>query len=67
MSPSWDPVPYLEKWLGDVGFEAIETTEKIMPLGPWPKDEKLKEIGKYYQVMVLDAGTNLIPFKNGAN
>jgi hypothetical protein len=35
--PSWDPIPYIEEWLRDAGFEAIETTEKILPMGPWPR------------------------------
>lgn len=67
MCPSWDPIPYIEEWLRDAGFEAIETTEKILPMGPWPKDKKLKEIGKYNQVNTLNDGRNLIRCKNKAN
>jgi hypothetical protein len=65
--PSWDPIPYIEEWLRDAGFEAIETTKKILPMGPWPKDKKLKEVGKYYQVNTLDDGRNLIRCNNRAN
>jgi hypothetical protein len=43
-------------WLRDAGFEEVETTEKIIPIGTWPKEKKLKEIGKYYQVHLLDGG-----------
>ena len=26
-----------------------------MPIGPWPKDKRLKEIGLYYQAQCLEA------------
>lgn len=35
----------LEHWLGDAGFVDIQVCKILLPLGPWPKDKALKEIG----------------------
>jgi len=39
--------PILKQWLQDAGFQDV--TEKIyrLPVGAWPKDKKLKQLGKY--------------------
>jgi hypothetical protein len=44
-----DPCPgaSLEKWVGDAGFADVVHQRFRFPLGPWPKDPKLKEIGMY--------------------
>jgi hypothetical protein len=45
-------------WLREAGFEGVET-KKLIPVDPWPKDKKLKEIGKYYRVHMLDGAEYL--------
>ena len=52
-------------WLRDAGFEQIQTTEKIVPIGPWPKEKKLKEIGRYYQMHLLDGGRTIGTMREG--
>jgi hypothetical protein len=54
-------IPLVPGWLADTGFEEVETVEKIIPMGRWPKGEKLKEIGNYYMVHFLDGGRNAMP------
>jgi len=39
------PGPKLEKWVSDAGFVNIRHHVFKLPLGPWPKDPVLKEIG----------------------
>ncbi|RDW81933.1 hypothetical protein BP6252_03045 [Coleophoma cylindrospora] len=42
-----DPGPHLEGWVRDAGFENITHKVIPLPLGLWPKDKKMKEIGAY--------------------
>jgi hypothetical protein len=41
------PGPSLEKWVKDAGFTEVVHQKFRFPIGPWPKDPKLKEIGMY--------------------
>ncbi|WEW57242.1 hypothetical protein PRK78_002707 [Emydomyces testavorans] len=47
------PGPRLKGWIEDGGFTNI--TEKCfkLPIGPWPKDRRLKEIGLWNQMQFL--------------
>lgn len=38
----------------NAGFEDVHEKAYILPQSPWPKDPKLKEIGRYHQVNVLE-------------
>lgn len=44
-----DPVPglSLEKWVKDAGFVDVVHKKFRFPIGTWPKDPKLKEVGMY--------------------
>lgn len=50
-----DPCPgaSLEKWVRDAGFEDVEHRRFRFPVGPWPRDPALKEIGMYNLAQVL--------------
>lgn len=53
-------MPKMSGWLADAGFEGVEEVEKVIPTGRWAKDEKLKEIGNYYMVHLLDGGRDVV-------
>jgi len=44
-----DPCPgvKLEEWVKDAGFENVTHHKFKFPIGPWPKDSKLKQVGLY--------------------
>lgn len=50
------PSPKMEGWLKEAGFEDVEVRTKIVPVGPWPKDRRLKEIGRYFLIQMLEGG-----------
>ncbi|OJD22276.1 hypothetical protein ACJ73_06377 [Blastomyces percursus] len=37
------------------GFVDVKSTLKKLPIGTWPKDKKLKEVGRFQQLQVLQA------------
>lgn len=39
------PGPHLEKFVKDAGFVDVQVRKIHLPLGPWPKDKFMKEIG----------------------
>lgn len=43
----------LKNWMEAAGFRNIGSRKIMMPVGPWPKDPKLKEIGTYNLVQTL--------------
>ncbi|KKA22137.1 TAM domain methyltransferase [Rasamsonia emersonii CBS 393.64] len=48
----------VETWKDELikaGFEDVHREVIKFPIGPWAKDKKLKEIGKYHQAQVIDA------------
>ncbi|RDW57393.1 UMTA methyltransferase family protein [Coleophoma crateriformis] len=53
---NFDPIPEMAGWMEDMGFEAVERTDKIVPIGPWPRDPKLKNIGRYFLSNMLESG-----------
>lgn len=50
------PSPRMAGWLEEVGFEDVEVQTKIVPVGPWPKDKRLKEIGLCFLSQMLEGG-----------
>ena len=40
-----DPAPKFTEWATAAGFESIKEQRFRLPIGSWPKDERLKEIG----------------------
>ncbi|KAL1962249.1 hypothetical protein VTN77DRAFT_9905 [Rasamsonia byssochlamydoides] len=45
----------LKHWVEEAGFEDVVEKVYILPLGPWPKDPKLKELGKWTYIQFPDA------------
>lgn len=45
----------LKQWMIDAGFEDVTESVYLVPLAPWAKDKKLKELGRYYAAMAQDA------------
>lgn len=52
----FDPIPHVAGWMEQVGFEAVVERDMIVPVGPWPKDRRLKNIGRYFLCNMLDGG-----------
>lgn len=50
----FDIAPSLPDILKGAGFQDVAYTQKIVPLGTWPKDPALKEIGRWFRVQFLD-------------
>jgi hypothetical protein len=50
------PSPKMAGWLAEVGFEDVKVETMIVPVGPWPKDRRLKEIGRYFLSQMLEGG-----------
>ncbi|PGG96048.1 hypothetical protein GX51_08009 [Blastomyces parvus] len=48
-------VPTFADKLKKVGFQDVKSTLKKLPVGTWPKDKKLKEIGRFQQLQILQA------------
>ena len=44
-----------KKWLEDTGFVDVREEVYKTPIGVWPKDPKLKEIGRFQRAQALDA------------
>jgi hypothetical protein len=44
-----------KQWLTDAGFKNVREEIYKIPFSPWPKDTKLKELGRYHQVNMLEA------------
>ncbi|KAI4095626.1 MAG: hypothetical protein LQ344_001557 [Seirophora lacunosa] len=47
------PGLYLEGWMKDAGFQGVHAEKFVLPVGTWPKDRHLKEVGawNYLQIM----------------
>lgn len=50
-----DPCPgaSLEKWVTEAGFHDVTHHRFKFPIGPWPRDAKLKDVGMYNLTQVL--------------
>jgi hypothetical protein len=56
------PGPKLEDWVRKQGFEDVKHVALQVPVGSWPKDPRLKEIGRYYRYS-LDEGLESITLR----
>ncbi len=52
----FDVTPLLSEWLATAGFTEYEEKSYTLPVGPWPADRKLKELGNYFKVQFLEGG-----------
>ncbi|KAK1753311.1 S-adenosyl-L-methionine-dependent methyltransferase [Echria macrotheca] len=48
------PGPKQEQWVKDAGFQNVVSKKFRFPIGPWPKDQKLKELGICNLAQILD-------------
>lgn len=46
------PGPLLEGWLKDAGFKDVVAERRVWPVGPWPADRLLKEIGSWNYLQI---------------
>lgn len=52
----FDVFPKLQGMAEKLPFEHVKSTEKLAPMSPWPKDKRLKEIGRVMMVQYLEMG-----------
>ena len=48
------PGPQLEDWVRAAGFEDVHHERVRLPLGLWPKDKKMKEVGAFNLVQLKE-------------
>jgi SAM-dependent methyltransferase len=48
------PGPLLEGWIRNAGFENVHVRKIKLPVGTWPKDKRLKEVGAFNLMQFLD-------------
>lgn len=57
---NFDVFPSLSGVIADMDpskrFENVRTVEKLVPMGGWPKDKRLKEVGKFFKLQFLESG-----------
>ncbi|KAJ5698049.1 hypothetical protein N7462_000054 [Penicillium macrosclerotiorum] len=51
----WDIAPELPGLLEGAAFKDINVAEYPCPIGTWPKDPKLKEIGRYFRAQMVQS------------
>jgi len=51
---SASPGPLLKDLMTNAGFEDIKETVFKVPVGAWPRDKKLKEVGRFYRSSLED-------------
>lgn len=51
---NFDIAPKVPQMLRSAGFKDVQTIQKIVPLGTWPKNPALKEIGRWFQVQFIE-------------
>ncbi|EER45662.1 methyltransferase [Histoplasma capsulatum var. duboisii H88] len=52
------PMTQVSTWadrMKKVGFKNVKAEHRILPFSPWPKNEKLKELGRYHQLQMFQA------------
>ncbi|KAL2870374.1 class I SAM-dependent methyltransferase [Aspergillus lucknowensis] len=47
--------PNYKQWMSDAGFKNVVEEIYKVPFSPWPRDPKLKELGRYHQANMLEA------------
>ncbi|KAF7547507.1 hypothetical protein G7Z17_g7670 [Cylindrodendrum hubeiense] len=56
-----DTAPHWKEKLSEAGFVDVKQEMRKLPIGMWPKDPKLKEIGKYQSVQELQVVDSYTP------
>ncbi|MCJ1363564.1 hypothetical protein MMC16_002671 [Acarospora aff. strigata] len=59
----FDPIPQVPGWLAESSFVDIEEHPRVVPLGPWPKDKHLKEIGRYFRCQFMEGALEAYSLK----
>ncbi|KAK0654566.1 S-adenosyl-L-methionine-dependent methyltransferase [Cercophora samala] len=49
-----DPAPLMKKWVEGAGFINVEVQTFRLPIGSWPKDARLKEVGTLMAVNFIE-------------
>jgi hypothetical protein len=49
-----EPGPKLERWVREAGFVNVHHKVLAIPTGMWPRDKKMKEIGAFDLLQLLD-------------
>ena len=49
-----DPAPSMRKWTEEAGFVKVQEQRFKLPIGPWPRDPRLKEIGTLMRVNFVE-------------
>lgn len=49
-----DPAPSMAKWATEAGFANVKQQKFKLPIGTWPKDPRLKEIGTLMGINFVD-------------
>lgn len=44
-----------KQWMIDAGFQDVHETVKKIPIGPWAKDPKLKQLGSLFRVQMIES------------
>lgn len=52
----FDPIPKMSRWMREAGFEDVVMADEIVPVGPWPRNKRLKDIGRYFLSNMLEGG-----------
>jgi hypothetical protein len=42
------------RWMTEVGFEDVVVKNYLVPTNPWPKDRKMKNLGTYMMINMLE-------------
>ncbi|KAM7211956.1 secondary metabolism regulator LAE1 [Rhypophila decipiens] len=50
----FDISPKLKGLLEAGGFEDVQFVQRVIPMGTWPKDKALKEIGRWFRVQFIE-------------
>ncbi|CAL8582130.1 hypothetical protein XPA_007803 [Xanthoria parietina] len=48
------PGLYLEGWMKDAGFKDVKAEKYVWPVGTWPKDKHLKEVGAWNYLQIME-------------
>ncbi|GJD05309.1 TAM domain methyltransferase [Colletotrichum higginsianum] len=50
----FDIAPALPDMLRAEGFEQVDMVQRVVPMGTWPRDKELREIGRWFRVQFLE-------------
>lgn len=54
MNLDFDVSPSVPSFLSSVNFTDIERIDKVLPMGPWPKDKEMKQLGLFFRLQFLE-------------